>query len=131
LGDAAILPGHVPHALVVPHLHLIDVFVVPRPDHRLTRLVTPIKPVEALAAGCSVVVSDLPALSELVRDGDTGRTFPAGRTDALVEVLDALVTDPDQRRRLAEAGSAWARTERTWAANGRRYRELIERLAPR
>jgi len=128
LGSAAILTGRVPHGEVVAHLHLIDVFVVPRLDHRLTRLVTPIKPVEALAAGCTVVVSDLPALRELIGDQATGRTFQAGDADALVTVLDELVTDPDQRRRLADAGSAWARSERTWAANGRRYRELVERL---
>lgn len=128
LDDAVSLTGRVPHDAIVAHLHLIDVFVVPRPDHRLTRLVTPIKPVEALAAGCTVVVSDLPALRELIVDRATGRTFAAGDADDLVTVLDELVTDPDQRRRLAEAGSAWARSERTWAANGRRYRELVERL---
>jgi glycosyltransferase involved in cell wall biosynthesis len=128
LGDAAIFTGRVAHERVVPHIRLIDIFVAPRPDHRLTRLVTPIKPVEALAAGCAVVVSDLPALTELVTDGATGRTFPAGQQDALVEVLDGLVTDPDQRGRLRAAGSAWARSERTWAANGLRYRELVDRL---
>jgi glycosyltransferase involved in cell wall biosynthesis len=128
LGGAALLPGHVPHETVVDHLRLIDCFVVPRPDHALTRIVTPIKPVEALAAGCTVVVSDLPALRELVTDGVTGRTFAAGDLDALVTVLDELVADPDARARLAAAGSRWARTERTWAANGARYRSLVDRL---
>ncbi|MFN8621138.1 MAG: glycosyltransferase [Chloroflexota bacterium] len=128
LGDVAILAGRVPYATVVDHLRLIDVFVVPRVDTLLTRLVTPIKPVEALAAGSALVVSDLPALRELVTDGETGRTAEAGGVDSLVEVLDELVGDPDQRARLGVAGRAWALRERSLEANGRRYREIHERL---
>lgn len=128
LGDRLLLPGRVPHERIVAVERLIDVFVVARPDLRLTRLVTPIKPIEALAAGCAVVVSDLPALSELVTDHVTGRVVPAGDRQALVEALATLVTDPDARQRLGAAGTAWARSERSWAANGERYRTLFAEL---
>ena len=95
---------------------------------RLTRLVTPIKPIEALAVGCALVVNDLPALEELVIDGVTGRIVPAGDQDALIDVLDALVQDPGARRRLGTAGAAWVREHRSWAANGERYRDLFAEL---
>jgi glycosyltransferase involved in cell wall biosynthesis len=128
LGDRLLLPGRVPHDRIVAVERLIDVFVVARRDLRLTRLVTPIKPIEALAAGCVVVVNDLPALAEVVTDDVTGRVVPAGDHAALVEALDMLVGDPDARRRLGAAGAAWARSERTWAANGERYRALFKDL---
>jgi glycosyltransferase involved in cell wall biosynthesis len=128
LDEIAIMTGRVAYASVVDHLRLIDVFVVPRVDSRLTRLVTPIKPVEALAVARALVVSDLPALRELVTDRETGRTAAAGDVDNLVEVLDELVCDPDQRDRLGRAGRDWVLRERSLEANGRRYREIHERL---
>jgi glycosyltransferase involved in cell wall biosynthesis len=128
LGEALVMPGHVPYEGMVKYMRLIDVFVVARQDLRLTRLVTPIKPLEGLAVGAAVVVSDLPALGELVDDRVTGRLVPAGDAQALTMLLDELVADPEQRRRLGRQGAAWARTERSWAANGARYRALYEAL---
>jgi glycosyltransferase involved in cell wall biosynthesis len=128
LGDRLLLPGRVPHERIVEIERLIDVFVVARMDLPLTRMVTPIKPIEALAAGCALVVSDLPALTEVVTDGVTGRVVPAGDRATLVEALDALVGDPIARQRLGAAGAAWARSERSWAANGERYRALFAEL---
>jgi glycosyltransferase involved in cell wall biosynthesis len=128
LGDALIMAGRVPYGRVVAYERLIDIFVVTRRDLRLARLVTPIKPLEGLAVGAAVVVNDLPALTELVVDGSTGRVVPAGDERALAAVLGELVDDPGQRQRLGHAGAAWVRSERTWVANGSRYRSLYESL---
>jgi len=128
LGDRLLLPGWVPHERIVAVERLIDIFVVARRDQRLTRVVAPIKPIEALAVGCTLVVNDLPALTELVIDGVTGRVVPAGDAAAMVAVLEALVDDPDTRRRLAAAGAAWARSHRSWATNGELYRALFAEL---
>jgi glycosyltransferase involved in cell wall biosynthesis len=128
LGPTLLMPGRVPYGDVVAYERLMDVFVVPRRDLRLTRLVTPIKPLEGLALGSAMVVSDLPALVELVADRSTGRVVPAGDEAAVTAVLAELVDDPGQRRRLGERGSAWVRAERGWPANGARYRALYEAL---
>ena len=61
--------GPVPHDQVAPFYDLIDVFVVSRPDTRVTRLVTPLKPFEAMRSGRAVVMADLPALAEIVEMG--------------------------------------------------------------
>jgi len=50
---------------------------------------------EARAAGVPVVGSDIPALSELVRDGVDGRLYPAGDARALATVLRELAADPE------------------------------------
>ena len=75
ISDRSFIVGPVPHNQVAPFYDLIDVFVVSRPDFRVTKLVTPLKPFEAMRRGCAVLVSDLPALSEIVNDGITGRLF--------------------------------------------------------
>jgi glycosyltransferase involved in cell wall biosynthesis len=123
-----IMPGRVPHEDVVGYYSLIDVFVVPRTAARVSQLVTPLKPFEAMAMERPVVISDLPALREIVEPGETGLTFRAEDADDLATVVEGLLDDPALRNRLGRQAREWVLTERTWAANGRRYRELYERL---
>jgi glycosyltransferase involved in cell wall biosynthesis len=123
-----IMPGRVEHAEVPRYYSLIDVFVVPRTDDRVSRLVTPLKPFEAMAMQRAVVVSDLPALREIVTPGETGMTFRAEDEGQLAEILDELLADPARRSRLGEQARQWVLANRTWSANGRRYRELYEEL---
>jgi glycosyltransferase involved in cell wall biosynthesis len=123
-----IMTGRVAHDDVPRYYSLIDVFVVPRTGDRVSRLVTPIKPYEAMALERPVVVSDLPALREIVVPGETGMTFRAEDADDLARTLGVLLEDPALRQRLATQAREWIRAERTWEHNGRRYRELFERL---
>ncbi|MDR7329897.1 glycosyltransferase family 4 protein [Corynebacterium guangdongense] len=97
----------------------LDVFVVPRRDTKVTRTVTPIKPLTAMALDIPVVASDLPAL----RDVTGGRAEFVLSEDprALAQgILAAAVTAP--------RGSEWAGS-RTWAENGQRYRNLYYSLS--
>jgi len=125
-GDAAVFTGRVPHDEVLDHYALLDVLVVPRVDEQAARLVTPLKPFEAMAAGLPVLVSDLPALTEITGAGQRGESFAAGDAQALTEALAGLAADPDRRAELAAAGRAWVETERSWSANGHRYREIYD-----
>jgi glycosyltransferase involved in cell wall biosynthesis len=123
-----IFTGRVPHAEVVSHYRTIDIFVVPRTNDRVSRLVTPLKPYEAMAMAKAIVVSGVPALLEIVRDGETGRTFPPEDAVALAGVLEQLLDDPAERARLGAAARAWVAANRTWAQNGERYLALYRRL---
>src|SRR5699024_10178632 len=58
----------------------LDIFVVPRVSTQVTRIVTPMKSVEASASGKPVIASDLPALAELVNHEKTGLLVPAEDT---------------------------------------------------
>jgi glycosyltransferase involved in cell wall biosynthesis len=128
LGDRAVFPGGVPHADVLRHYALIDVFVVPRGNDRVSRLVTPLKPFEALATGRALAVSDIPALREIVEAGETGVVFRANDPLSLAGTVQPLVEDAELRRTLGETGREWVLQERTWAHAGRRYRELYDGL---
>lgn len=128
LGARARFTGRVPHEQIQGYYEAIDLFVVPRRDERVCRLVTPLKPVEAMALERCVVVSDVPALAEMVEPGVTGASFAAGDADALADTLEPLLDDPDTRARLGAAARQRVAEQRTWAANGVRYREVYDRL---
>jgi glycosyltransferase involved in cell wall biosynthesis len=123
-----IMPGKVPHAEVRRWYSLLDVFVVPRKGNRVARLVTPLKPYEAMALERAVVVSDLPALREMVIPGETGMAFRAEDAADLASTLAGLLDDPALRTRLGKRAREWVATERSWSRNGRIYRSLYERL---
>ena len=106
--------GPVPHDQVAPFYDLIDVFVVSRPDTRVTRLVTPLKPFEAMRSGTAVVMADLPALAEIVDDGKTGRLYPAENSQALAEIIHELLLDSELREYLGQNAASWVIANRTW-----------------
>jgi len=128
LGQAAVLPGRVGSQETALWHRALDVFVVPRRDLEVCRVVTPLKPMEAMAAGRPVIASDLPALAEVVRRPDTGVMVPPGDVNALAAAIRSLASDALARARYGERGRAFAAT-RTWAAHGQRYREVYESLA--
>ena len=115
ISDKSFIVGPVPHNQVAPFYDLIDVFVVSRPDSRVTRLVTPLKPFEAMRGECAVVVSDLPALTEIVKDETTGRLFNAGDAQDLANRIEELYHDEEQRILLAQSAKSWVEENRTWA----------------
>ena len=113
------------------HYALLDAFVVPRRDERAARTVTPLKPYEALAMERPLVVADLPALVEIAEPEERGLTFRAGDADALATALERLIDDPAPGERLGQAGREWVARERSWAANGARYREVYDDVLER
>jgi len=66
-------------------------------------------PLEAMAAGLPVVVSDLPGLDDLFTDGRHGLKVPPGDAEALAEAIGRLLDDPQLAQRLGQAGQARAR----------------------
>ena len=131
LEDVVVLTGSVPHSEVMRYYSLIDVFVVPRRDDRAARLVTPLKPFEAMAMAIPLVVSDLPALTEIADPGTRGLKFDVEEPGSLAAVVAPLLDHPELRRRFGSAGRAWVERERTWASNGDRYVEAYARLGVR
>lgn len=124
----AIFTGRVPHVDILRYYRMIDLFVVPRTNDRVSRLVTPLKPYEAMAMEKALVVSAVAALSEIVVDGETGRSFVPEDAVSLADVLEPMLDDPAERARLGTAARAWVAANRTWDQNGARYRALYERL---
>jgi PEP-CTERM/exosortase A-associated glycosyltransferase len=122
--------GRVPPEQVPSHYSLVDVLVYPRLKMRLTDLVTPLKPLEAMAMKQRFVASDVGGHQELVTDGQTGRLFKAGDTQALaaatIEALQKMNTPEDQG--ILERALAFVKSERSWSAVAQRYAPVYERL---
>lgn len=129
LGEAAVLPGRVDAAQAQRYLSALDVVVVPRRDLEVTRSVAPLKPIEALAAGKPLLVSDLPPLTETIGDELVAAGCAVAPSDAgaLADALTRLSGDEALRNRLGELGRARAAT-RTWEHAGERYAEHYARL---
>ncbi|WP_341394771.1 glycosyltransferase family 4 protein [Arthrobacter sp. G119Y2] len=123
-----LFPGRVSRESAHLYHQALDVFVVPRKDLNVTRAVTPLKPVEAMACCTPVVASSLPALRELVNDGGNGALVPAEDPDALAASLDRLLGDPDLLERLGRNGRRFVLDTRTWQANARLCLEKYDSL---
>jgi PEP-CTERM/exosortase A-associated glycosyltransferase len=129
-GDAILLPGQVPYEEVADYYSLIDVFVCPRKRMRLTELVTPLKPLEAMAMAKPVLASDVGGLSELIEHGSTGMLFRADDPSSLVEQAARLAASPDLRVALGRAARAHVERERSWPRVVSRYLEIYGAARP-
>jgi len=128
LAEAAIFTGRVPAAKVREFHALLDVFVVPRTPDRVCQLVTPLKPVEAMASGLCVVTSEVKALAEIIKPEVTGALTVPQDPVALADSLELLLCSPDLRRKLGDNAREWVARDRTWAHNATRYRDAYARL---
>lgn len=127
LGEAVIFPGRQPRTDAGLWHQALDIFTVPRQDHAVTRVVTPLKPIEAMALGRPVVASNLPALAELVASPGTGLLVNPDDPGSLAEAILRLASDHELRRDLASRGRAFA-AQRTWPANADRCRSIYREV---
>jgi PEP-CTERM/exosortase A-associated glycosyltransferase len=119
--DKVVFAGRVPHDKVQKYYDQVDIFVYPRHRIRLTELVTPLKPLEALAQGRLVVASDVGGHRELIADRETGWLFRAGDLDDLVRTVLELLDRPEHWPAVKRAGRRYVEEQRNWAASVRRY----------
>ena len=124
LSDRVIFTGRVANEQVQSYYKLIDVLVYPRLATRLTNLVTPLKPLEAMAQQLLLVASDVGGHRELIRDRETGILFRAGDTGDLVRRLVDLMETPDSWAALRAAGRRFVESERTWTQSVAGYRSV-------
>lgn len=126
--DAVIFTGRVPHSEVERYYSLIDVLTYPRKHSRLTDLVTPLKPLEAMAQRRIVAASNVGGHRELVSHGETGFLFapddPAACADTLAELLDAR----EEWDAIRDRGVEHVRTRHDWHQNARRYQDVYHLL---
>jgi PEP-CTERM/exosortase A-associated glycosyltransferase len=128
IADKVVFAGRVPHAEVSRYYALVDVLVYPRVSMRLTDLVTPLKPLEAMALGKIIVASDVGGHRELIRDGETGNLFRAGDKDDLVRVALEVLRHRDSWPAQLAAERRYVEAERTWGASVARYEPVYRRI---
>ncbi len=130
LADKVIFAGRVPHDQVQKYYDLVDIFVYPRLSMRLTELVTPLKPLEAMAQGKLVVASNVGGHRELIQDGKTGILFNAGSGECLVKAVLALLNNPATWSEMQHAERHYVEQQRTWSLSVADYKAVYESLVP-
>ena len=131
LEDKVIMPGRISHDRIPGVYALVDILAYPRYSMRLTELVTPLKPLEAMAMGKALVASDVGGHKELIQHNKTGLLFSAGNVSALSESLERLLVDHTLRKRIQEQGVSWVCHEHTWEKTTSVYQDIYAKaLAP-
>ncbi|HMO68665.1 MAG TPA: glycosyltransferase, exosortase A system-associated [Novosphingobium sp.] len=120
--------GRVPHGEVERYYSLCDIMAYPRKRSRLTDLVTPLKPLEAMAQGKLVAASEVGGHRELIDHAETGVLFapdsPAACARALADLLDAREGWPARRQR----ARVHVEARHDWDTNVQRYQEVYQTL---
>jgi PEP-CTERM/exosortase A-associated glycosyltransferase len=120
--------GRVPHQEVERYYGLIDILAYPRKAMRLTELVTPLKPLEAMAQRKLVAASNVGGHRELIEDGVTGTLFPAGDPAALAAALAGLFADRPRWEQRRDIARRFVETDRNWSSNISSYMPAYQRL---
>lgn len=126
VADRVVFTGRVPHGEVNRYYDLIDLLVYARHRMRLTDLVTPLKPLEAMAQGHLFVASDVGGHRELIRHGETGWLFPADDAAALARAVLHAFAHRHRWDEMRARGRRFVETERNWKASVARYRQVYE-----
>lgn len=122
LKEVVVFAGRVPHEDVSRYYDLIDILAYPRHPIRLTELVTPLKPLEAMAQGQVFVASDVGGHKELVEHNRTGILFKAGDRDALAQAIVELLSNPWRWPELRANGRQFVESVRNWRNSVANYR---------
>ena len=131
VGSAIRFVGRVPHSEVERYYALADVMAYPRKRSRLTDLVTPLKPLEAMAQGKLVCASDVGGHRELVTDGSTGVLFVPDDPAACGRALARLLSARDDWDALRAAGRRHVRQRHDWHRNAERYQDVYQTVLGR
>lgn len=131
IAEKVVFTGRVPHGEISRYYDLIDLLVYPRHSMRLTELVTPLKPLEAMAQGRVFVASDVGGHKELIRDGETGRLFKAGDADSLAAAIEDMLDHRRDWPAYRASGRAYVEQVRNWRNSVANYRVIYEKLAKR
>jgi PEP-CTERM/exosortase A-associated glycosyltransferase len=131
VADKVVFTGRVPHSEVSRYYDQIDLLAYPRHSMRLTELVTPLKPLEAMAQGRLFVASDVGGHKELIRDGETGKLFKAGSAEALAAAVDDMLAHRERWPAMREAGRHFVEEVRNWKNSVANYLPVYTALASR
>jgi glycogen(starch) synthase len=95
---------------------------------RLTDLVTPLKPLEAMAQRRLVAASNVGGHRELIEDGVTGTLFAPGDPPSIAAALINLFADRAHWTARRDRARAFVEAERNWSSNIARYEPVYQRL---
>jgi PEP-CTERM/exosortase A-associated glycosyltransferase len=128
VADKVVFAGRVPHEQVQRYYDLVDVLAYPRHSMRLTELVTPLKPLEAMAQGRVLVASDVGGHTEMIHHGENGMLFKAGSAAGLTNSVLDLLAAQDRWPAMRRAGRQFVESQRNWKNSVAHYSAIYTAL---
>lgn len=121
--------GRVPHNEVENYYSIIDLLLYPRKSKRITELVTPLKPLEAMAMGREFAASNVGGHRELITHGENGYLFEADSVEAIKStILEAKSRNAEQRQQLRENAYSYVQNVRNWGNSVAPYPDIYRNL---
>ncbi len=128
LNGRVIFTGKIPHQEIRRYYSVMDILVYPRKSMRLTELVTPLKPLEAMALGKVVAGSNVGGIRELIKDGGNGILFKPDSIESIASALIELISNPALQESLSREAVIYVNKERSWDKIIQRYLPVYERV---
>src|SRR6266849_231185 len=118
--------GRVPHGEIERYYSVVDVLVYPRHSIRLTELVTPLKPLEAMALGKAILGSDVGGIRELVKPEKTGVLYRADNVEDFCKQAKRLLSQTSLQRKLGQEAREFILREKDWKVLAQRYINIYD-----
>lgn len=125
--DRVIFTGKVPPDAVSRYFSLFDAIALPRKPYQVCRLVSPLKPLEAMAMNVPMIVSDVEALAEMVEDGVSALVHKSGDSESLATAIETLIINPELGAKLAAGARSKMLPSRTWSNIAAKLSAELER----
>ena len=125
-GEFIQILGRVPHDDIERYYSVVDVLVYPRHSIRLTELVTPLKPLEAMALGKAILGSDVGGIRELVQTEKTGVLYRADNVEDFCVQAKRLLSQTGLQRKLGAEAREFILREKDWKVLARRYMDVYD-----
>lgn len=126
--DRVIFAGRIPHEKIMNYYNLVDLFIYPRKKMRLTDLVTPLKPLEAMAQRKLVIASDVGGHVELIENKKTGVLFQSDNPADLAHTVIGLFKKQESWPEMITAAYRHVEEVRNWKNSVMKYTILFKKL---
>ncbi len=130
LNDDVIFAGAIPPEMIDKYYSVMDILVFPRLRLRVTELVSPLKPLEAMAMGKPILASNVGGLTDYCIDQENALLFNPDDPAESLQKLTEMVENKELRTRLSESARKWVQTNRDWKQQAQHYQHLYQELAP-
>ena len=77
--------------------------------------------------GRAVIASRLPALQEIINEGETGLLYDADDVSSLTEKITELINDNELLQRLGDNAREWVMSNRTWEVVVQNYQSAYDK----
>lgn len=130
LADRIRFVGRIPNDRVNDYLSIFDAVICPRKSNQITELVSPLKPIEAMAAGRPVVGSDVAPIETLLgTDSVRGLLFAADDVESLAEKIAYLAENPQIGENMGRQARLWTVRNRTWPLIAQNFTNAIRKVS--